>query len=67
MSSFNGCDQEVFDAAGYHAIHNSKEIARDKKTITFEGDIKGDIPYLEEMLTAEYGKKVILVQRSKEE
>lgn len=63
MTSFNGCDCEVFDAAGYHAIHNSKEIARTKRDVTYEGDITGDIPYLEEYLTQEYGKKVILIKR----
>lgn len=67
MSSFNGCDCEVFDAQGYHAVKGSKEIGRDKKTITYEYEtISGDVSYLEEMLTQEYGKKVILVQRVKE-
>jgi hypothetical protein len=67
MGSFSGCDCEVFDAAGYHAVKGSKEIARDKKTITYEcDDIKGDITYMEELLTAEQGKKVILVQREKD-
>jgi len=63
MTSFNGCDQEIFDAKGYFAIKNSREIARDKKCVTYEADITGDIAYLEELITAETGKKTILVQR----
>jgi len=63
MSSFNGCDCEIFDAAGYHAIHNSKEISRDKKQVTYEGDITGDIKYLEDYITAETGKKTNLIKR----
>lgn len=64
MSSFSGCDCEIFDAAGYHAIKNSKEISRDKKQVTYEADITGDVKYLEEYLEAETGKKTNLIPRS---
>ncbi len=59
----NSIDIEIFEGLGYSWVKNSKKIAEDKRTITFEADIQGGVKYLESYIQNDLGtpKRIIII------
>jgi len=60
----NPVEMDLFEKSGYYQIKNCVVTSEDKKSVTFTADITGNIPYLEELLQGEIGKKVTLINRN---
>jgi len=63
----NSIDMEIFEGLGYSWVKNSKKIAEDKRTITFEAEIQGGVKYLESYIQNDLGtsKQIIIIPTNK--
>ena len=59
----NSIDMEIFEGSDFFWVKDSKKIVEDKRTITFEAKIKGDVTYLEKYIQNDLGtpKQIIIL------
>lgn len=61
----NSIDIEIFEGLGYSWVKNSRKIAEDKRTITYEAEIQGDVNYLQSYIKNDLGsqKDIIIIPK----